>query len=329
MIRVSMWVAVLLLAGGAGTACAGVNCWVERVGDLNFGAVSYRTPTDAWAAVNYGCQVPWEATGAVYHIRFCHFLMADAAMPGVAPRRLRHWDGSQMAWDVYHDAARTLLTGPPGGVWPVESWTLDGASNARVTGSRILYGQVPAGQGSLSNGTYESHFNGGRLRWYWTKGSTPAPSEAACRSGSGGEGGGEVGYFLNVQAQSQSPCLIRSVTPLDFGVHVRRLVSPADGVSRIDVSCPLAVAWRMTLDNGQHGAGGARRMVNARGDALGYGLWQDAARTVPWDGNGPGVNGTGQGLSGVSTVSVYGRVPVQQAVSPGEYSDTVTVTLTY
>ena len=53
------------------------------------------------------------------------------------------------------------------------------------------------------------------------------------------------------------------------------------------------------------------------------------ARTQPW-GNSSGVitaAGTGSGLA--QSLTVYGRVPAQTTPSPGAYTDTVVVTLTY
>ena len=309
---------------------ASVQCWVNGAANLNFGDIQYRTPTDVWSALPYACQVPWEATGARYHIRLCHFIEQDAALPGVAPRWLRHWDGSVMQYDLYHDVARTQLTGPVGGSWPVESWSLEGASNAQVSGSLMLYGRAPAGQGALSNGVYESHYAGGRLRWRWSKGGAPLPTAVDCRQGSGGEGGGEVSYFLNVQGTSREACYIQTVTPLDFGRVTGRRTTVVEQAGRIEVRCPLSVAWRLGLDNGLHAQGSQRRMMNARGEGVAYALYRDAARTQSWEaGEGAVVTGTGRGVGAVSSVPVYGRASLQGVTSAGEYSDTVTVTLTY
>ena len=309
---------------------ANVQCWVNGAVNLNFGDVQYRAPTEVWSALPYACQVPWDATGDRYHIRLCHFIEQDAALPGVAPRWLRHWDGTQMQYDLYHDAARTQLTGPAGSTWPAENVSLEGTSNAQVSGTLMLYGRVPAGQGALSNGVYESHFAGGRLRWRWSKGSAPLPTAADCRQASGGAGGGEVSYFLNVQGSSREACYIQAVTPLDFGVVTGRRMMAVEQAARIEVHCPLSVSWRLGLDNGIHAQGGQRRMMNARGEGVAYALYRDAARTQPWGaGEGESVTGMGRGVGAVSSVPVYGRVSVQGVMSSGEYADTVTVMLTY
>jgi spore coat protein U-like protein len=56
---------------------------------------------------------------------------------------------------------------------------------------------------------------------------------------------------------------------------------------------------------------------------------QDSGRATPW-GDSVGVNtmaATGSGL--VQSFTVYGRVPAQNTPSPGSYSDTVVLTISY
>lgn len=61
-----------------------------------------------------------------------------------------------------------------------------------------------------------------------------------------------------------------------------------------------------------------------------YGLYQDGARTLPWGSGavpGEAVPGTATGLA--QNLVVYGRVAPQTTPSPGAYTDTVVVTVTY
>ena len=62
---------------------------------------------------------------------------------------------------------------------------------------------------------------------------------------------------------------------------------------------------------------------------INYSLYTTSARTTVW-GNTVGtdtVAGTGNGASQAYTV--YGRVPAQSTPSPGTYSDTVVLTISY
>lgn len=326
--RIPGWILCVGVLTGPLCWADGVQCWVNGAANLNFGTVGYRTPADTWQSLNYACQTPWDASGVVWHVRMCHFIEADSVLPGVAPRSLRHWSGARMQYDIWHDAAHTQLTGPTGSLWPMDTWTRDINSNTQLQALLTLYARAPAGQGALVSGVYESHFAGGRFRWRWSRGSAPVPSAEQCRTGSGGEGGGEVSYFLNVTGSAEEGCFIRSVTDLDFGERSELSRGPADQQGTVSVSCPLSVPWTLTLDAGIHAAGGQRQMMNNQGDRLMYGLYRDAARTQPWT-MSSGVSGLGKGLGSVNAVPVFGRVPVQPAVRPGTYSDTVTVTLTY
>ena len=69
-------------------------------------------------------------------------------------------------------------------------------------------------------------------------------------------------------------------------------------------------------------------MTSGAGDSVIYGLYQNAARSVPWGtANASTLGGTG--TAATQTIPVYGRVPGQVTPPPGTYSDTVVATVTY
>jgi spore coat protein U-like protein len=71
-------------------------------------------------------------------------------------------------------------------------------------------------------------------------------------------------------------------------------------------------------------------MANAANTAfVTYGIYQDAAHTLPW-GSTVGTNtisGTGTGV--VQNYTSYGQVPVQTTPAPTTYTDSIIVTVTY
>jgi len=70
----------------------------------------------------------------------------------------------------------------------------------------------------------------------------------------------------------------------------------------------------------------ARSMAGPSGSTLGYGLYNDAARTTGFGAAANSVIGNGA----AQPMSVYGRIPVgQTSARPGAYSDTVTVLVAY
>jgi spore coat protein U-like protein len=97
-----------------------------------------------------------------------------------------------------------------------------------------------------------------------------------------------------------------------------------------DVQCTNGTAYQIGLDNGLNASGGVRRM-NSGTEYLNYDLYTDSAGGTAW-GNTVDTN-TKQSQIGdgdVQNHQVFGRVPSgQTAPTPGTYTDTVTITITY
>jgi spore coat protein U-like protein len=71
--------------------------------------------------------------------------------------------------------------------------------------------------------------------------------------------------------------------------------------------------------------------MSAGAAALSYNLYLDAARISVWgDGSGgTSTYGPLQPAEGSTSIPIYGRAPGGQNASPGNYSDTVVVTLVF
>ncbi|WP_407712583.1 Csu type fimbrial protein [Citrobacter koseri] len=315
---------LLILTFQSGAA----QCWLNGALTINFGAAGGTSPVSSWSRLDGACYGPWTVDSATWHVRFCHFI-SPAPSSGIAPRTMTRWDGSAMQYDLYSDPAMTLLLGGVENSYPLSTWTQDISNNTTEPFTLTVYGKVPPLQPGLPAGVYQSHFSGGLLRWRWSRGNTPAPSAAECRAGTGGEGGGDINYFLNMSATLQDTCQIHSVTDLDFGEHTHNISTPLSSSSVLTLQCPSGTTWSLALDNGMSAQDGIRYMTNEQGDKVAYSLCRDAACTLPW-GNKPGADTlTGIGHGAPATVQIYGRVPAQTASSPGHYRDTVIVTLTY
>lgn len=146
--------------------------------------------------------------------------------------------------------------------------------------------------------------------------------------------------------QAQALCLgplctcSASVGSLAFGNINPLSASPTDSTATLRLSCggtvALLVPYTVSIGAGTGGSVADRRMSSS-GGTLSYGLYRDAARSVPWgDGtastsvlNG-GVTLDALGLAPDTVMTLYGRVPGgQRTVAPGSYSDVLTVTVTY
>jgi spore coat protein U-like protein len=126
-----------------------------------------------------------------------------------------------------------------------------------------------------------------------------------------------------------------SATALAFSAY-----TPGGGAiannGTISVKCTKNTPYTIAL-NGGTTAGGtvAQRLMASGANTLQYNLFTTAAfGQVFGDGSGTSktVAGTGAGVGTPTTVTVFGQLPdsaANQAATPGTYTDTITVTVTY
>lgn len=311
----------------APAAWANAQCWINGSMNLDFGTVDTRSDDYIHSNLNYTCQAPYDPTGDIYHVRVCVFVQPDE-MGTSDPRSLRRWDNTILQYNLYSDAARLQQVGPVNSGMPSYSWSIDVPPNSQYSSQLTLYGKIPGRQSGLMSGTYESHFNGGIVRWRWSKGRMPTPTIADCQANTGNNGGGNVTFFLNVTASVLDSCLINSASDLDFGQVDSQSARDLDQSATITLSCPQNTPWLLTLNDGTNAMGGQRRMINNKGQYISYSLFRDPARTLSWDA-GIQMNGTGLGQTRPIRIPVYGRVSRHSSLPAGTFRDNIIITLTY
>jgi spore coat protein U-like protein len=117
---------------------------------------------------------------------------------------------------------------------------------------------------------------------------------------------------------------------LDFGT-TRDLTSAIAAQSQINVQCTNGTGYNVGLDGGLTGAADpTQRKMKFGANAITYGLYRNSSHSLPW-GSTIGINVvTGTGSSMVQPIPVFGNVPaVQSKPAPGNYSDTVVVSVSY
>lgn len=137
---------------------------------------------------------------------------------------------------------------------------------------------------------------------------------------------GTVTGSIAVSATVEQACYL-DVRPVRFaGLPSDAVRAEAD--SALAVRCTPNTAFVVSMDNGQHHAGGGRRMAAASGEFLAYELYSDAARTRRWGASlTESVGGEVSGGSAL-TLPIYARVEAVQAKA-GTYTDIVTVTVSF
>ncbi len=132
---------------------------------------------------------------------------------------------------------------------------------------------------------------------------------------------------FTVSATVQATCLI-SAGNLSFGTYTG---SQVDASSTISVTCTNTTPYDVGLSAGTTTGAttSTRKMAGTGGATLNYALYTDSGHLSNWGNivDTDAVEGTGNGSA--QSLTVYGRLPAAQYVTPGAYSDTITATITY
>ncbi|MET0182525.1 MAG: spore coat U domain-containing protein [Caulobacterales bacterium] len=116
---------------------------------------------------------------------------------------------------------------------------------------------------------------------------------------------------------------------LSFGNYDPIAASNVDAATTVSLTCTNGTPYHLGISLGAGtGASMATRYMKQGANQLGYTLYQNGARTTLW-GTATGDSLAGSGTGSAATINVYGRIPMQQAVPAGSYSDTITVTVTW
>lgn len=234
--------------------------------------------------------------------------------------------GNSLQYDLYLDSGHTQTWGSS-----FTSSTPIAVSIAKpligtTAGATVsFYGQVAAGQTTVPTtgnaSTVYSQSFGAETALAYGYYLLVAPSCSSLTA---------AGTFpFTVSATVTNNCNI-GATNLSFGT-AGVLGTGINATGSLSVACTNGDAWRVSLNGGGSGNVAARVMQRqGGGGSVGYQLYTDSARTLPW-GDGTGgttrVTGTGTGLA--QAVTVYGRVPAQSTPAPGSYSDTITATIEF
>jgi spore coat protein U-like protein len=135
---------------------------------------------------------------------------------------------------------------------------------------------------------------------------------------------------FQVQITIQATCILVSATNLNFGTN-GVLSAVINQTSTINVQCTNTTPYNIGLDAGVNGGSVTTRQMKGgpTNQLINYSLFSNAGMTQNW-GQTIGtdtVAATGNGAA--QPFTVFGQVPAQTTPSPGLYTDTITVTVTY
>jgi spore coat protein U-like protein len=138
---------------------------------------------------------------------------------------------------------------------------------------------------------------------------------------------------LTVNTTVIKVCLISNGT-LNFGNYDPTAATANTTSTTVTLTCTPGSSYNIGMNAGS-GSGGSttlREMTLSGGSAtLGYELFQDSGYSVNW-GNTVGTStlaGTTSSSTLANTITVYGEIPANEVAGVGNYSDSVTMTVTY
>jgi spore coat protein U-like protein len=135
---------------------------------------------------------------------------------------------------------------------------------------------------------------------------------------------------LAVSMEVTAFCEVKSGGTLTFTPTGAWWNANVDNTGSFNVQCTNGTPYQIGLNDGLHASGGVRRM-NFGTEHLNYQLFTDSYGGTAWgNANGSTTKQSQTGDGDVQQHDVYGRVPSgQTAPTPGTYTDTVTITITY
>ena len=133
--------------------------------------------------------------------------------------------------------------------------------------------------------------------------------------------------LLLAAAPARAQLCTASSTPVAFGAYDYSSNTPLDSAGTVSWVCLSSLTVTVTLSKGG-GASFAGRTLSGPSSAS-YNLYVDAARTKIWGDGTSGTYTSAAVLGLVGALPVYGRVPINQPLKVGNYTDTVVVTLNF
>ncbi|MGF6774701.1 spore coat protein U-like protein [Paraburkholderia sp. GAS199] len=318
LLRVIVFVVVCVLLGALPQRASAQTCTASPTA-LSFGNVSPIALGAVAATGTVGISCTWPAITLTPSVQVC------LNMGGTTPRVLSS-GSSQLAYGLYQDAAHSVPWGSTAlGTTPISLILDKPATGNTATATVTFYGLVAANQPTVpttgnANTAYTQLLSQTSLNYGFFLLLSPG---CAALTSSGGS------FAFTASATVVNNCLI-SATNLSFAA-TGVLSSTLSASGAITARCTNGDAYRIALSAGSSGNVAARQMQRVGGGgSVNYQLYTDSAFTTAWgDGTAGTTMPTGTGSGNAVSINVYGRVPAQSTPMPGNYSDTITATISF
>jgi spore coat protein U-like protein len=138
-----------------------------------------------------------------------------------------------------------------------------------------------------------------------------------------------LALMLAAAGPAHAACTI-STTAVSFGGYDVFSPTPLDAQGQISVTCSLILSgFTVRLDRGGAPSFSPRQLKQGT-EPLNYNLYLDATRTIIWGDGTAGTQAfTAIVLAQTFLLPVYGRIPANQNVTVGLYTNTVVATVSF
>jgi spore coat protein U-like protein len=326
------------------TALATVSCTPSTLAALDLGTPSPfdASDTDIQQSFTVSCQMTrgdlTGATGSSHTLYLCIGYNNGSAGASAGGNRQLTNGSANANYDLYTTNSYSGThwgnrAGAPTGLLIQRSLTFTKPSGQatvvvgpQTTTAIQVYARLFGSQLTLAPGTYAS----GLTQTVEAFLDTAPPANC----GAGGTTASTTNTPHSVTVNYQKECRVGTVSTLDFG-SAGFLTSNLDSSTSLAVTCTSTTPFRVGLGAGL-GAGATttnRKMTrtSAPFSTIDYSLYRDNNPALNW-GNDTSTgsdtqNGSGSGSA--ATYTIYGRVPPQSTPQPGDYQDTVVLSVVF
>lgn len=296
------------------------------VANMNFGAVDTlsNNPVNTTSTLSVSC------TGGLLdlgkRLLICPNMGAGSGGASSATARQMLNGTNPLNYQLYSDSGLSVTWGSSTWSYPSRAPAyaltmalLGGGSLIGASGSLTVYGSALGFQPTAATGAFTSNFSAADTSFIYSY-----SSATTCAAPSGTVGTAP----FTVSASVAANCLV-NVQNINFG-NQGVLSANVDATGSVTATCTPGTTYTISLNGGTTNAAPTARKMTKGTETVTYGLYKDLNRMQPWgDVNTPGSTVAGTGTGTGQLLTVYGRVPPQTTPSPGTYTDTVVVTLTY
>lgn len=312
---------LVFLAAFFATAGARAQTCTFNVTNVNFGNVDTLAgaAVDTTATVTITCSA---LLSAILPVRVCLNLNRGSGGATSTTRHMRNAANAPLNYGLFQDAARQIPWGSieePALGNPVSLVFNNITLGAPQTQTATIYARVLANQQSAATGLYTSDFRAAEVSFNYVAALLLPPNCSNVTQN-------PTRPIFAVRATVVPNCSVTAQN-INFGNH-GVLDTNIDATGDLGVTCTPGAPYTIALSNGLTGTSPTQRRMALGAQAVLYGLYLDAARSLPW-GSSAGQLLSSTGTGALQNVPVYGRVLPQLTPSPGTYSDTVVVTVAY